>query len=187
MPWTASSPIASAKSQADVLPAMLWATCSHLGLHVQHTYIWQTAGQTRISFISPAFYACWLRIFMECETARKPTCMQCGLECLQAAKTPHQDLSLAEVEAAVRSSEHLLFLQRQQRQALGQAQAAVASLQALGTRLQELSPDGLELKLQVGPCPRPPHPPAMFRHAAYRSALLPGYRLLSSLLVLPFP
>lgn len=55
------------------------------------------------------------------------------------------------MEAAVRLSEHLLFLQRQQRQALGQAQAAAASLHALGTRLQELSPEGLELRLQVGP------------------------------------
>ena len=55
------------------------------------------------------------------------------------------------MEAAVRLSEHLLFLQRQQRQALGQAEAAVASLQVLSTCLQELSPDGLELKLQVSP------------------------------------
>ena len=36
----------------------------------------------------------------------------------QAAKQPHQDVSSQEAERAVRLSEHLLYLQRQQRAAL---------------------------------------------------------------------
>lgn len=37
---------------------------------------------------------------------------------VQAAKQPHQDIASQETERAVRLSEHLLYLQRQQRQML---------------------------------------------------------------------
>lgn len=64
---------------------------------------------------------------------------------MQAAKAPHHDLSAAEVESAVRLSEHLLHLQRLQRRSLAAAAARHADVAALAAGLAELAaaPDAL--------------------------------------------
>ena len=51
--------------------------------------------------------------------------------CVQAAKTPHHDMSALEVESSVRYCEHLLFVQRSQRHTLSTLSQQFKQLQAL--------------------------------------------------------
>lgn len=63
----------------------------------------------------------------------------------QAARAPHHDLSAAEVESALRLSEHLLHLQRLQRRGLAAAAERHGSVATLAAGLAELAaaPDAL--------------------------------------------
>ena len=55
---------------------------------------------------------------------------------MQAAKQPHKDISDQEAERAVRLSEHLLYIQRQQRALLKQGAEGFAYLSAFVSAIQ---------------------------------------------------
>ena len=59
---------------------------------------------------------------------------------VQAAKTPHKDISSRESERAVHLSEHLLHIQRQQRAALRHGAQAFRALAAFQSLIQECQP-----------------------------------------------
>ena len=68
----------------------------------------------------------------------------------QAAKAPHHDLSAAEVESALRLSEHLLHLQRLQRRGLVAAADRHGGVAMLAAGLAELAATTDALPAQVG-------------------------------------
>ena len=59
---------------------------------------------------------------------------------MQAAKQPHKDISDQEAERAVRLSEHLLYIQRQQRALLKRGAEAFAYLSAFVSASQGFQP-----------------------------------------------
>ena len=67
---------------------------------------------------------------------------------LQAAKSPHHDVSSLEVESSVRYCEHLLFVQRAQRSTLSTLSQQFSNLQSLCQLLASCK-DGV-LAPQVG-------------------------------------
>lgn len=73
---------------------------------------------------------------------------------MQAAKQPHGDLSGAEVEGAVRSVEHLLWLTQRSRAMLGTLSDLYGQLSALQAALASLSPPGAG-QAQVLPAQEP--------------------------------
>ena len=63
-----------------------------------------------------------------------------SLTSMQAAKQPHKDISDQEAERAVRLSEHLLYIQRQQRALLKQGAEGCAHLMSCMSAIQGFQP-----------------------------------------------
>ena len=70
---------------------------------------------------------------------------------VQAGKAPHTDISMAEVEGATRRCEHLLYLQRRQRAALGSTARQHGRLLRLASTLRDLAAGQGSLPDQVSP------------------------------------